>query len=122
MKLPYEPVLMAGPKPLLYEFAIHHRIERCAVHTVHLYASFVYLEGSEYNSLVFDVVDDESLAWLNESRADVFNVGHSDDKTIFAGTGALNLTEKLLLNRVHQLKNEVETVQVKISQVVLQVI
>ena len=78
---------------------------------MHLNASLVmYLKGSEYNSLVFDVVDDESLAWLNESRADVFNVGHSDDKTIFAGTGALNLTEKLLLNRVHQLKNEVKTV------------
>ena len=110
--MPYVPVLMAGPKPLLYEFAIHYRIERCAVHTVHLNASLVmYLKGSEYNSLVFDVVDDESLAWLNESRADVFNVGHSDDKTIFAGTGALNLTEKLLLNCVHQLKNEVKTVQ-----------
>ena len=81
----------------------------------------MYLKGSEYNSLVFDVVDDESLAWLNESRADVFNVGHSDDKTIFPGTGALNLTEKLLLNRVHQLKNEAETVQLKISQAVLQV-
>ena len=34
MKLSYEPVLMAEPKPLLTKFDIHHALESCVLSLV----------------------------------------------------------------------------------------
>ena len=48
-----------------------------------------YLERSENDGFVLDVVDDQALAGLYEPRADVFDVGHGDHEPILACAGPL---------------------------------
>ena len=69
------------------------------------------LERSEDDGFVLDVVDDQPLAGLDQSCADVLNVGDGDHEAVLAGASAFHFAEEFLLDRVHQLGAKVPRVQ-----------
>ena len=69
------------------------------------------LERSEDDGFVLDVVDDQPLARLDQSCADVLDVGDGDHEAVLAGASSLHFAEEFLLDRVHQLGAKVPRVQ-----------
>lgn len=68
-------------------------------------------EGSEDYSFVFDRIHYESLAWLNDSRADLVNSCHCDNETVFSSASSLHFRIQFLLHCFQELWTEVAGMQ-----------
>lgn len=68
-------------------------------------------ERPKYDRLIFDWVDDEALSRLNNTRTNVIDGRHRNDKSIFAGARAFHLRVQLLSHRFHQLGPKVFRMQ-----------
>lgn len=73
----------------------HHRIQNFS------------FEWPKHDRLIFNWIDDETLPRLNDTRTNVIDCRHRNDKTIFAGTRALYFCVQFLSHGFHQLRPKV---------------